>query len=376
MKGLGRIVFLMVGVCSAAVSGCSGGGGNDLDAWQDTGDHFVLWETVPWGNPDHSSAGKDNPTVGVDTFIGNDPGQVTPSGPVHPNCIDGKYQEPLPKPNMDISGAKATYSSQKYLSFIGEVLGLRYPVGAYLVQGGLANSSMGHCVDQFLQSKSSADAVIGSLSTLVHECGHFYDMGSGGFNGSAYILTDQTQFVCSGGQWSQFGGKTFSRSLIRNDQWQKQWPPCGGLQGDCDFYADVYLDGDPDNGVFEGGDQGFDSVLEETLQYVNSLATGYAFYDHYQYWVTERDGILTFLWYLERYLHLARTQYPAAWNFLTTDPCWQEAILSVWGRAWIFLSVTENLSKLGIHADEILALVLNKDLLNEIALLRQAAGCG
>ena len=43
-----------------------------------------------------------------------------------------------------------------------------------------------------------------------------------------------------------------------------------------DNYANVYLDGDPDDDEFDGGDQGFNSLLEETLQYVNSLATGYA----------------------------------------------------------------------------------------------------
>ena len=74
---------------------------------------------------------------------------------------------------------------------------------------------------------------------------------------------------------------------------------------DCDFYRQVYLDGDPDDDNFEGGDQGYNSVLEETTQYINSLAVGYAFNDLYSGSVSERDGILTFLWYITRYLKMA-----------------------------------------------------------------------
>lgn len=361
----------------AMLVGCGGGGGGgDLDGWADTGDVYKLPE-MPWGNPDVPLVG-DVPPVGQDVPGVNDPGTPPPSGPVDPNCTDGQYQEALPKLQMDISGAKAAYSAQKALDFIYEVLGLRYPTGAFIIQGGMDHPNRGqNCVDLFLGNKSNAAAVIQQLSTLVHECGHFYDLGSGGFYNSAYILTEKVSFSCKDGHVDQFGGKTFARSRIKGDQFGYQWPPCGGLQGKCDFYADVYLDGNPDNGSFEGGDQGFDSVLEETLQYVNSLATGYAFHDQMSpgYSITERDGILTFLWYLERYLHMARNQYPAAWNLLSGDPCWRDVILSVWGRAWIYLSATENLPKLGINADKILPLVLDPVLLGEIDRLRQASGC-
>ena len=167
-----------------------------------------------------------------------------------------------------------------------------------------------------------------------------------------------------------------ARSRIRNDAYQGLRPPCNGrLTRTCDHYADVYLDGNPDDGNFEGGDQGFNSVLEETLQYVNSLATGYAFEDFYRGSRSERDGILTFLWYLERYLRMARLDYPDAYDHISGNECWRRSILQVWGRAWMYLSLTDGSERLGISDDAILNLVTEPELLEEISRIRQIEGC-
>ena len=203
-------------------------------------------------------------------------------------------------------------------------------------------------------------------------------MNSGGFSDATFIITEATKFQCTGG--SSFPGtgfQTFARSLIRNDQFSTKHPPCAGGGGmGCDSYANVYLDGDPDNADFEGGDQGLDSVLEEVTQYVNSLATGYAFNDYYGMWSTsERDGILNFLWYLQRYIYLARTEYPNVHQTIKTDKCWRDAILTIWGRAWLYLEATKNISQLGIDDDKLEGLVKDPTLLNEIQILRDAAGC-
>ena len=47
-------------------------------------------------------------------------------------------------------------------------------MGAYLVLG--AEGGFIDCVEQFIRDTSSAQAIIGSLSTVVHECGHVYDL--------------------------------------------------------------------------------------------------------------------------------------------------------------------------------------------------------
>jgi len=83
-------------------------------------------------------------------------------------------------------------------------------------------------------------------------------------------------------------------------------------------------------------------VLEEATQYVNSLATALAFKDAFAgSKSSDRDGILTFLWYIERYHLMARTEIPSAYTLLSGDACWRQATLSVWDRAWFYLDATK-----------------------------------
>ena len=116
-------------------------------------------------------------------------------------------------------------------------------------------------------------------------------------------------------------------------------------------------------------------LLEEVTQYVNSLATGYAFHNEMSGSVSERDGILTFFWYLTRYLRMARLDYPQAYQLLSGDSCWRELILSIWGRGWYYLNLTEGLPQLGIEDDLLYELATTPVLLEEIQRLRNAAGC-
>jgi hypothetical protein len=140
----------------------------------------------------------------------------------------------------------------------------------------------------------------------------------------------------------------------------------------CDFYADTYLDGNADDSKFDSGDQGYDSVLEEATQYVNSLATALAFQDAYAgQKASERDGILTFLWYIERYLQMGRTKYPSAYSALSGDACWRQATLSVWDRAWFFLDATSGNTNLGLDDTALEALVKDAALTAEIDALRK-----
>ncbi|MBW2460407.1 MAG: hypothetical protein JRH11_02090, partial [Deltaproteobacteria bacterium] len=124
-------------------------------------------------------------------------------------------------------------------------------------------------------------------------------------------------------------------------------------------------------------DQGFNSVLEEALQYVNSLATEYAFADQMTpgQRTTAKDGILTFLWYIERYLRMARLDFPAAHSFILGDACWREMILTIWGRAWLFLEITRDTASLGINDAALFALVEDPMLVEEIQRVRDAHGC-
>lgn len=116
-------------------------------------------------------------------------------------------------------------------------------------------------------------------------------------------------------------------------------------------------------------------MLEETTQYINSLATGYVFRDQIRGSRSERDGILAFLWYVERYLYRARTMHPDAYAFIRDSACWREAILTVWGRAWLYLQHTDAMRPLEIYAPTFMTAVRNPVLLAEIQRIRDAHGC-
>ena len=339
---------------TSAADGTSGGDGADMTT---SSDGLDMADTMDANDSSDGVTGVASPLV-------------------DPNCVDGQWSEQLPLTAANLSPAINSYSANTATEFILQALSIRYPTGQWIVEGGLQSDAFGgtNCIDAFLGNKSSAGAVIGQLSTIVHECGHFFDLDQGGFFDSAYMLTPTMVNTCSGASY-QGSDATFARSLIKNDEYNALRPPCGGsFVPGCDSYADIYLNGDPNDSNFDSGDQAFNMLHEETTQYVNSIATGYAFSDQYQFTVSERDGILTFLWYTCRYLRMARLQYPGSYSVLTQSPCWREAILRVWGRAWLFLEATKDMQNLGISDDEIETL-LTEELLQEIQLVRDAHGC-
>jgi hypothetical protein len=360
---------LALAACASPGSG-SGAVGDTLvgpDAVSDQGGHAA------------SDAGAD---AALDSGADSVPDAAPDLGPpeplvVDPNCVDGEFTETLPNPSADLTALKAAYSPADPQSFVLAALDARYPTGASIVRKGLAAEGaggFGNCIGVFINAKQSAQVVIPQLSTFVHECGHFADLAES--FGGTFIFNENVVSRCQGG--SSQGGvlQTFPRSLINGDAYAALRPPCGGgASSGCDFYADVYLDGDPTNATFEGGDQGFDSVIEETTQYVGSLATGYAFADHYAGKTSERDGILTFLWYVERYLRMARLEFPATHAALLSDACWRRAILRAWGRAYLYLDATDGVAQLGLDDATLLVLVEDPELLSEIQRVREAEGC-
>lgn len=295
---------------------------------------------------------------------GTGPGPVGPTGPlVDPTCTDGMFTEILPDSDASIDDLVEAYTPEGAEMFLLGVLDRRYPTGALLVEGGRIGAQS--CLDYFLRDTSSAGAVLGQLDVIVHECGHFYDLSMGT---ATYALNDMLQISCG-------GGATFARSELYDDAFSAERPPCNGGFIGCDRYADTYLDPASD-----GGHQGFDMVFEEAVQYVHSLASGLAITHELggsSRTTSHRDGILTFLWYVQRYLHMARIDHPETYTHLLEGDggCWREAILTVWGQAWLYLEATREMDHLGIEDDQIEALVEDPVLLDEIERLRAASGC-
>jgi hypothetical protein len=372
-KSLAVWVAILMAACSSDDDG--DGTSTEVDAERDGGRRDVSRDVA--SGQDTDETGGDSATTDTGDVPGSDADASVDVGvgptvaEVDPGCVDGQYREVPPDPLVSLASELDNYSAAGLVDFIHAVLQKRYPIGDFIFQGGIDNPDFFHCLDDFIDQTSSAEAVILQLSTVVHECGHALDFAESLIDTAAYVITPELSFECSGGS----SAETFARSLLNGDDYAALRPGCDCCGQGCDFYATLYLDGDPQDGTFDSGDQGFDSVLEEAAQYVNSLATAYAFNEFVTNMVSERDGILTFLWYIERYLHLARLEHPDTYAVLSEDSCWREAILTVWGRAWLMLELTEDLPQLALDDDALLELVRDPDLLAEIALLRTAAAC-
>jgi hypothetical protein len=287
-------------------------------------------------------------------------------------CAGSQYAEPLP---TSASLTDVPFSSGNAQQYMLTALDRRYPWGKSVLSGGLSSplaQQQGSCFDRFLHDKSSADSVLNQAETVVHECGHFYDLGQASGSKSAYVIAKGVTLSCDAGDTTKRGGKTFARSLLRGDAYYAKRPACGGQpKMGCDSYADTYLDGSDTNSTFESGDQGFNSLLEEANQYVNSLATSLAFQETFAGGKSsQRDGILTFLWYIERFVAMAHAQYPQAYATLSQDACWRQAILSVWDRGWFYLDATTGIDELGLDDTAIEPLTKDTKLVAEIDALR------
>lgn len=348
-------MFGVVGCGSVAGAGCATAGGDVREGFEPTEPSGVDEDGNGSGDGDGSGSAAAKPD--------------------QPGCAQDAYTETLPT-SASLSGL--TFSPTKANDYLLSALELRYPLGKAIVEGGLTSSlakTQGNCIDRFLSDRSSAASVLRQATTVVHECGHFYDLGEATGGDAAYVIRpDDLTFTCKSGDTTSRGGKTFARSLIRQDAHydKRKACPAGTAARGCDMYAEIYLNGSPTDAKFDSGDQGYSFVLEEAAQYVNSLATALAFEDAYtSSRASERDGILTFLWYIERYLAMARTSYPAAYALISEDPCWRQATLSVWDRGWFYLRATEGLSNLGIDDAAIEPLVTDPELTAEIDALRE-----
>ncbi len=359
MGALGVVALGLVAFTAIASTGC--GSNEDTTAASDpTGPAGVPagGETSGGGNGDDTgpgSGGGGNDGDGAGT--GSEPGPT----PEQPRCP--AYTEALPT-NASVAGVPFSRDTAK--DFLLGALALRYPVGKAVVEGGMSgNSVMGNCLDAFLTNKTSADAVLRGASTTVHECGHFFDLGLSKGATSSYVIRPDLKFSCESGDTTSRGGKTFARSEITKDAYASKRTPCGGGAKGCDSYATTYLTG-------QSGAQGYNSVLEEASQYVNSLATALAFQEQYAgSHASERDGILTFLWYIERYLAMARTKYPDAYQLISENECWRKLTLTIWDRGWFYLDATKDKSTLGLDDAAIEALVKDPVLTAEIDALRK-----
>lgn len=329
---------------------------------------------IPGGEESSPADDPDQPSANKEELGGKPTGNNKPTANVVAGCYDGDFAETLPDLSVSIDDLVASYDSLGGETFVMQAMGRRYPVGKKIVEGAKDND---FCKSFLTGTGQGAVEDLNGLSMTIHECGHMFDLLKikKDFDQSAFYVTDQLTLTCQGA-----GGKTttsaentvIGRGAILTDAYQSQMAPCddGEIGGECDSYAPKYLAGDD-------GNYGFDLLMEESNQYVHSLASAYAFSDQFSKntYSSDRDGILNFLWYIQRYLKLTREEHPDDYAFIVGNECWRKMILTTWGRAWLYLDTTKDLKNLQINGGKLLSLVQDPVLLDEIQLVRKAESC-
>lgn len=290
-----------------------------------------------------------------------------------PACPDGAYTETLPDASEDISDLLADYGSLDRAAFARAVLERRYPNGAWILEA--ASEALGQDCGALFAAYTSerlwetTEYALVATGVLVHECGHMLDLQAA--DEHRYYFNQDLMFQPTGGS----APDAPARSRVLEDEWTHLRPPCPetGAYG-CDGYADTYLPGDPDDAEYDAGDEGLDSVADELLQYVHGLAVGLSVREEMALAGLE-DGLLTFLWYLERYLAYWRATDPAAYEAAMVDGGWAELLLNLWGRAWLHLDASAPYDDLGVDRELLEPLVLEPALLAEMEHLRELVGC-
>ena len=254
------------------------------------------------------------------------------------------YAEAVCDPLADLSGVAAAYSPSELRVALSGIATARYPI---------ANDFLDAQTDQQLStwfggSASTFDDALDGFEVAVHEGSHIWGFENGTYSEHAYRIRDDLEIVTP-------ELANFPRSEIL------------GIHADpsADMYSDTYLTG-------QSGSQGFNSLLDEYNAYVHSLASKYCTRDALSQGMSTsaRDGILTFMYYVELYLKLARTVHTDDYAEILADTDHVNLILTVWDRAEFWLAVTNGTPSLGIDDDEISAWTYAPDNVAEIEALR------
>lgn len=256
----------------------------------------------------------DSDTAG-ETETGSD------SEPTDPNC----YSEPL-DPGGDVTAVVSAYGGADWKDDLITAMDTRWPAGAWLLNEQRNDSYFG----QFSDSNSWT-GMVGWLDTLVHEQTHLfnaYHAGSVGEFAALYFRDDLIIYMPP--------DDSFPRAEILSELIPEA---ASGI------YANTYLTGSQ-------GQRGFNAVLDETSCYVNEVPGLSVFGEYYTGGVSLRDGSAAFLYFIEMYLRVARTQHSAWYESAKNEEAYVEAVRILWQRTHFFYEeVADDFPNLGISDD-------------------------
>ncbi len=291
-------------------------------------------------DPDPSGATTDDEATGSSGRPDPDPdpsettGESEETGDGDPLC----YDEPL-DPDADIADVVAAYGGSDWKDDLIEAMRRRWPAGAFLLDAQRDDSYFG----QFSDS-SSWTGMVSWLDTLVHEETHLFD---------AYHAIDV----------GEHAALYFREDLILYLPPEQGFPrreimPLLAPEAQAGIYAPTYLSGSQ-------GDRGFNALLDEAICYENEVPGLAVFGEYYEGGVSLRDGSAAFLYFIELYLRVARTDHPDFYAWAKEQPAYVEAVKVLWqrahffyeavGDAWPNLGISDDMYRAHATADENLA---------------------
>jgi hypothetical protein len=243
----------------------------------------------------------------------------------------------------DLSALEASHDPSRLRQTLLTLSELRYPPAVGFIEA----QTDAELSRWFFAGTATLDQVLQGYEVAVHEGSHIWGFGFFSFDTYSYRIVDDSLIVETAFLTNFDRSEILGRHPYAAD----------------DFYADTYLSG-------QSGAQGFNTVLDEFNAYTHSLASRYCTRDSVQGATSARDGILTFMLYVELYLKIAREQHPDDYAEILADPPHREVILSIWDRAEHWLAVSEGSPELGIDDDFIAGHVYDPTNLDEIVRLR------
>lgn len=327
-----------LGMTSAGPSGAAGDDGGET-AELDGGDTFQA--TLADDDQGDDGPPDDGTTGGADSTDDTGHGDGDPSGDDGGvDCPANCYCEPIDA-DAALDDVEDGYSPQAWSDTIFEVLGRRWPAGRDLLLDQAGDPYFGAFTDT-----SSFASLMDGLMTEAHEGTHGWDYGNATVDEFAYFLRADLQF---------FPPKLhgFDRGEIYG------MVDTGGY----DIYRDLYFSGTQ-------GTYGFYELLDEMNCYINGMAAMGVVGEYIPYGVSGRDGAVAFMYYLELYLKLARTQYPQVYAEIQSDPDYVEMIEVQWLRLHFLLMNAGDLHpNIGLYDEEYEALMYAPENQGEIEML-------
>jgi hypothetical protein len=273
------------------------------------------------------------------------PDDPPPDDPPPPEPTVECYAEPI-FPDADINSMVLDYGGVGWKSELITIMEHRHPATASLLDAQQDDSYFA----QFSNS-SSWTGMVGWLDTLTHEETHLYNAELSWDLGADHVLFLTDDHVLELPEVPDF-----PRSEIYSEV-----DPFA-IDG---IYAGLYLTG-------WQGERGLLPLLDETSCYLAEIGSVGSVGEHFQQWVSVKDGVTAFLYFIEVYLRQARLEHPALYEGMKAEVQLQKAVELLWVRAHFLLPFADVYENLGIDDEGYRALMHDPENMNEISLFIDA----